>query len=203
MKIVCIGDSLTYGYRIKRSEVWTGFAEKKLNIKVLNKGISGDSSGGMLTRFYHDVIDNNPSHTLIMGGTNDFIMEVPISIVRSNISAMVHQARAHNIEPIIGIQINLEPEMSEKYWCGITDFNEVKEKIMEYRKWVYQFTENFKVSLIDFNEIFNQHLTEGNTLAYYQDGLHPTEKGNDLMADIFLSWIENRLDESSIFEECS
>lgn len=65
LEIVCIGDSLTYGYKLKRSEVWTKLIENKYGIKVLNKGINGDSTGGMLSRFYRDVVENKSSYVFI------------------------------------------------------------------------------------------------------------------------------------------
>ena len=65
LEIVCIGDSLTYGYKLKKSEVWTKLIENKYGIKVLNKGINGDSTGGMLSRFYRDVVGNKSSYVFI------------------------------------------------------------------------------------------------------------------------------------------
>ena len=44
-KIVCLGDSLTYGYGVSRSKVWTKLAEDKLHIEIINEGICGDTSG--------------------------------------------------------------------------------------------------------------------------------------------------------------
>jgi len=52
MKLVCLGDSLTYGYKIKPSEAWPSLiiSQKCDNVEVLNKGILGDTTGGMLAQ---------------------------------------------------------------------------------------------------------------------------------------------------------
>jgi len=184
MTIVCIGDSLTYGYRVRRSEVWTKLMEKKYGIKVLNKGICGDSTAGMLSRFYHDAVSERPSHVIIMGGTNDFIMEVPASVVKSNIATMVHQANACSIVPIIGIQIPTEPETAKECWASITDFYRVNDEIQRYREWVLQFAQIFGVQVIDFYKGFVDYLRAGygKKSDIYSDGLHLTAVGNEIIA---------------------
>jgi len=184
MKIVCIGDSLTYGYKLKRSEVWTELIENKHGIKVLNKGINGDSTGGMLSRFYRDVVENKPSYVFIMGGTNDLIMEVPLSVIQSNISAMVHQARGNNIIPIIGTQPLTEPKMAQKYWCNITDFTRVNKEIVKLREWITEFSNIFDVEVVDFCGELNKNITEENKNEIYLDGLHLTPKGNEIIAGV-------------------
>lgn len=46
MKIVCLGDSTTYGYMVNRNQVWTSILNTKFNnsnIQFINKGINGDT----------------------------------------------------------------------------------------------------------------------------------------------------------------
>lgn len=38
MKLVCIGDSLTYGYGVSSKSCWTELLKKHLNMEVINKG---------------------------------------------------------------------------------------------------------------------------------------------------------------------
>lgn len=184
MKIVCIGDSLTYGFKVRRSEVWTKLMENKYDIKVLNKGINGDSTGGMLSRFYRDVVDNKPFYVLIMGGANDLIMGVPLNIIRSNISTMVHQSYGNNIIPIIGTQPLTEPHMAQKYWSSITNFERVNKELLKLRKWIMEFSKIFNVQVIDFCKELDEKITEENTKDIYIDGLHFTPKGNEMMLNV-------------------
>lgn len=184
MKIVCIGDSLTYGYKLKRTDIWTSLIENKYGVEVLNKGINGDSTGGMLARFYRDVVENKPSHVLIMGGANDLIMEVPLGVIKSNISTMVHQARANNIIPIIGTQPLTEPKMAKKYWCNITDFIRVNREQLELREWIMEFSDIFQFEVVDFCGEFIKNITDENKNEIYLDGLHLTPRGNKIMLNV-------------------
>lgn len=184
MRIVCIGDSLTHGYKVKGSEVWTSLVQNKCGFCLLNKGIIGDTTGGMLARFEKDVIGNKPSHVIIMGGTNDLIMEVPIGVILSNITAMVHQARANKIRPIIGVPILLEETMAQEYWQGVTDFSRVNEELSKLRERIIGFGNIFNTGIIDFSNEFNKSITSENKFDFYIDGLHPTTKGNEIMASV-------------------
>jgi len=191
LKIVCIGDSLTYGYRLRRSQVWTRLIEDKYSVKVLNKGINGDSTGGMLARFYRDVVENKPSNVFIMGGANDLIMEVPLNVIKSNISTMVHQARGNLITPIIGTQLLTEPEMASEEWSNITDFNRVNRELLELREWIIEFSNNFDVKIVDFCGELHKRINEDNKYEIYLDGLHLTPKGNEMMLDIISPLLTN------------
>ncbi len=183
MKFVCIGDSLTYGYKVSRSEIWTKLFSEKYQIEVLNKGINGDTTAGMLSRFYHDVVSHGPTHVLVMGGTNDYIMGASLNMVRLNISTMVHQAFGCNIVPVIGIQILTDTVMAKEHWSNITDFQIVNDEIAKYRRWVYKFAEIFNVKIIDFYKDFNTQLEKSDNSPLYLDGLHPTPKGHEIMAE--------------------
>ena len=52
----------------------------------------GDTSGGMLARLKCDEIYEKPEYVLIIGGGNDFICNVSVSSVQSNIMSIAHQA---------------------------------------------------------------------------------------------------------------
>ncbi|HKJ99099.1 MAG TPA: hypothetical protein VJ959_09270 [Desulfotignum sp.] len=56
MKIICHGDSLTRGSDIATPHTWTALLGNQLNIPVVNTGISGDTTAGMLARFAGPVV---------------------------------------------------------------------------------------------------------------------------------------------------
>lgn len=183
MKIVCIGDSLTEGYGVRRPENWVALLNERTENEFVNKGISGDTSGGMLARFQRDVIDEKPQYVIIMGGANDFIMGDSPGSVRANIMAMVHQAYHHRIIPILGTGIKADAESFRKDWAEITDVGLLNEKITAYRDWIIQFCGTFNTKYIDFYaELENR--TEGKYAGYLFDGLHPAKEGHRIMADI-------------------
>ena len=50
MKLICIGDSLTFGYGVRPSQRWTRLCAQETGWEIVNEGISGDTTGGMLVR---------------------------------------------------------------------------------------------------------------------------------------------------------
>lgn len=191
MKIVCLGDSHTYALGVPRSEIWTKVAEDRLGVTVINKGISGDTSGGMLARFYHDVVDEKPQMVFIMGGSNDLIMETDLGVVRSNIMAMVHQAVYNNIMPVIGIPIKIDADNVREDWRSFTDFRRMSREIEEYRDWLIKFCTTFNVNYIDYYALFPQKMMEYGFTNMFLDGLHPTGQGNRVMGEIFAEYFKN------------
>ncbi|WP_185956496.1 D-alanyl-lipoteichoic acid biosynthesis protein DltD [Changchengzhania lutea] len=103
MKLVCVGDSLTYGYEVATSKRWTTLLEKNLNVPIVNLGINGDTTTGMLSRFAAALTDYKPTHILIFGGTNDLWFGLNDEFIISNIYAMCKQAKHYDIEFIVGI----------------------------------------------------------------------------------------------------
>lgn len=185
MKIVCIGDSFTAGYGVNRKECWLNLLQESLPDHIfINKGINGDTTGGMLARFENDVISEKPRYVLIMGGVNDFISGAPVSSVQSNIMSMVHQAYHSSIIPILGIEPECIPDKARRDWAAYTDFKMVLKKQQELQQWGIKFSETFKVYCIDLFEEFPKRTGEALLYKYYLDGLHLTPAGHELIFDI-------------------
>ena len=105
--IVCHGDSLTEGTDLNPNYTWPRLVENQVNVKIINSGIGGDTSGGLLGRFYPDVVRHKPEMALIMGGTNDLWWDLDINLIQANIFAMTCQAEFHNIAPVVGLPLPL------------------------------------------------------------------------------------------------
>lgn len=190
MKIVCLGDSLTYGFGVRRSKIWTKLAQDKLGIEIINEGISGDTSSGMLSRFQKAVYEKSPEVVLIMGGVNDLIVGADLGIVKSNIMSIAHQSVAKYISPIIGIPTKIEIENVRPDWAGFSNFNKVAEELEEYHQWIIDFCKTFNIKYIDFYTEFEKQSSKMESELYI-DGLHFNEKGNEIMADIFCNSINS------------
>ena len=50
MRLICIGDSLTFGYGVHLSQRWTQLCAQETGWELVNEGINGDTTGGMLAR---------------------------------------------------------------------------------------------------------------------------------------------------------
>jgi lysophospholipase L1-like esterase len=64
--LVCHGDSLTAPEEPERKSIWPSLVESRLKINVINSGIGGDTSGGLLSRFYPGVVQHRPDVVLIL-----------------------------------------------------------------------------------------------------------------------------------------
>jgi lysophospholipase L1-like esterase len=69
--MIYIGDSLTAATDIPVGHAWPALVTNNLNRTVINRGIGGDTTAGMLALFFPDVVADKPAFVFIMGGTND------------------------------------------------------------------------------------------------------------------------------------
>lgn len=75
--LVCLGDSIVYGYGVSERYAWPCLASRELGIHILNKGENGDTADGMNVRFMEDVVWNHPKEVFVMAGANDILMGIP------------------------------------------------------------------------------------------------------------------------------
>lgn len=107
--LVCFGDSLTAGYQVQAETQlplpdtpYGGFLQEWLGGRgrVSMKGICGETTSDMVTRFSRDVVDVGPSHTVILGGTNDLGCGVTPATIITNLERFYTVALATGIQPI-------------------------------------------------------------------------------------------------------
>ena len=174
--IVCMGDSLTEGYGIKPYSDWPSLLEKTMDLKFINSGISGDTTAGMLARFQHMVIDHKPDYVIIMGGVNDISIDIPENHIIGNILAMTRLARHHNIQSIIGIPPPFFLSNHNKDDSMFIKLPVFENRLVKYSHTLQRFIDSDEQPSIDFTLNMNAG-------HYLQDGLHPNEKGHEVMAD--------------------
>ena len=123
--IICHGDSLTEGSDLENNFTWPHLVENQIQVTVINRGIGGDTSGGLLSRFYPDVVRYQPEAVVILCGTNDLWWDLDINMILANIFAMTSQAQHRNIVPIVGLPLPLYLEsiqhqnmMAPRRWVG-------------------------------------------------------------------------------------
>jgi lysophospholipase L1-like esterase/predicted esterase len=97
--VVFLGDSITSKWALDGA-----FRE----FKVANRGISGDTTRGMLCRFQDNVLDLHPTAIVILGGINDLFGQprgTPESI-SANVRSILEQARTANRDtPILVCEV--------------------------------------------------------------------------------------------------
>ncbi len=87
--VVFFGDSITQG--------WGSLATDFPGLKIANRGISGDTTRGLLGRIRGDVLDVHPKAVSLLIGTNDLSLGAEPAVVAGNIQQIVaalHQADA-------------------------------------------------------------------------------------------------------------
>ena len=103
------GDSLSAAYGISPSEGWVALLENQLKprgISVVNASISGETSGGGLSRIRTDLARQKPTIVLVALGANDGLRGLPVAATRKNLDSIIKAIRAANARAVlIGIQI--------------------------------------------------------------------------------------------------
>ena len=108
-KIVCLGDSLTYGYPYGPHVSWVTYLSRVCGLSLSNAGVNGNTMEDMAARFDRDVLTKKPDTVVILGGTNDaYREEVSCSMSVFFLEQMVAGAAANKILPVIGIPIPID-----------------------------------------------------------------------------------------------
>ena len=190
-KLICLGDSLTFGLRVPHSQAWPRLVSRETGMEVQNLGISGDTTGGMLARLQnltgmlgHGAAENMPV-LLILGGSNDIFYAGTDTVAKANIGAMIHQAMAAHMMPVVGIPLPIVPEDAPQDWDPVANFHSAATILEGYCMWLKTYCKAFGIPTIDFREDFLT--SEGQVRReLYCDGLHPTAQGHRLMAQKIL-----------------
>jgi lysophospholipase L1-like esterase len=83
--VVLMGDSITQG--------WPNLDRYFPGIKIANRGISGDTTRGMLIRLQQDVLDIKPKCVVLMMGTNDIEEHASPEDIAANIKSILSELK--------------------------------------------------------------------------------------------------------------
>ena len=184
--MICIGDSLTYGYGVRRAQCWTTIASKMSGWTLRNYGICGDTTGGMLIRLREIQREEKSARDercfLLMGGCNDVFFSGSSTGARENMAAMTHQLFARGEMPLLAIGPGIASGSYPSAWTSLVDFPEASREIEEYFIWLERFCAAFGVRMIDFRGDF-QNPDGSPRTELYLDGLHLNPDGHRIMAE--------------------
>ena len=103
--LVFLGDSITQGW----GDVGSSFP----GIKTANRGISGDTTRGVLIRLKEDVLALNPRGVVLLIGTNDIEEQAEPEMIAANLKLIVAALKEHNASmPIVLCRVM--PSSAEK-----------------------------------------------------------------------------------------
>ncbi len=169
-RIIFLGDSLTAGYGLEREEAYPVLIEKILKVKginvdVVNGGLSGDTTAGGLRRVDW-VLAKGGDVLVIALGANDGLRGLNPKETKKNIIAIINRAREINPDIRIGVsEMLVPPSMGESYSQA---FKEIYKEVAEEQKVVLL---PFLLEGVAGDEKLNQ-----------KDGIHPTAKGQKIIA---------------------
>ena len=180
MKLLCLGDSLTYGYDVACDYRWTTKLAKERSISVCNEGLCGDTTRGMLYRVRRMELASFDAF-FFMGGSNDILMDISPSQIRQNLKAVAILFQKQKKTVYIGIPILTKPESAAFGWQGRNDVARHNEALRSHRQWLLQLAEQYHFAVVDFYGAMLQAEQDGQT-NLYDDGVHPNEEGYAVMA---------------------
>ena len=75
--VIAFGDSLTEGYRVDPGQGWPDQLSVIVGRPILNRGVSGNTTGDALARLDRDVLAESPRVVLVCLGGNDMLRRMP------------------------------------------------------------------------------------------------------------------------------
>lgn len=190
-KTICIGDSLTFGYGVNTNEPWVSLLKSSFHENIIiNRGVNGDTSSGVLSRFYNHVITERADKVIITIGSNDFLMGLSVDYVLDNLKLLIKESLENGIEPIVGIEPMIDGELAKEYWCSYLDYSVINSKISLYHKKVLDYCHDKDIPVVDFYDLFLGIKDAKNPISIFIDGLHPNKEIHKLMAEKVITTIK-------------
>jgi lysophospholipase L1-like esterase len=159
--LVFLGDSITQGW----GDNMGGSFEKA---KVANRGISGDTTRGVLIRLQEDVLSLNPVGVVLLIGTNDLEEGADPETIASNLKLILAALKKHDASmPIVLCQVFPSSESKKRPADKIKKVNQLYQAAVKG---------DAQITLVETYPLFaNAH---GDAkVEEFPDLLHPNEAG--------------------------
>ena len=168
--LLIYGDSISAGYGMDTEKQWSKelqkiLIEEKIRLTIINKSLSGETTGGGLSRLEKIIDNSKPSYILIELGGNDALRGYPPAKIKNNIEEMINLSIKKGVKVLL-MQIRILPNSGRRYQ---TSFESIYKEVSK---------EN-NIPLIPFmlNDIaLNKELMLG-------DGIHPNATAQPLIAE--------------------
>jgi acyl-CoA thioesterase-1 len=167
--IVAVGDSLTEGLGVEEEFAYPAVLERKLRdqgylYKVVNAGISGETSSGTLARI-NWILTLNPDIVILVIGANDGFRGIDPDLIKTNILKIVKELKNKNVIVVLGA-MQIVQNLGKDY---TTAFAKIYPEIAQ--------SENIILTPFFLNGVAtNRKLNQA-------DGIHPTARGYQVIVD--------------------
>jgi len=180
--ILFFGNSLTAGYGIDQDDSFAGLTQKRLdsldiNYRVINGGLSGETTAGGLSRLDWFLEDKPDIFILELGG-NDGLRGIKIEETKSNLLGIIDKVRAKYPDTeIILAGMQIPPNMGQEY---TNRFAKIYPEVAAEKD----------VTLIPFLLENVGGIPELNL----PDGIHPTEEGHQIVFETIWPYLEDKIE---------
>jgi lysophospholipase L1-like esterase len=180
-RVVFMGDSITDSWDDPK---YGGFFPGK---PYIDRGISGQTTPQMLIRFRPDVIALQPRVVLILAGTNDIAGNtgpMTLQAIEDNLTSMFDLAHANGIRVVFASVLPISDYEKNKDGQPIVRTTQrPPEQITSLNEWMKKYAAahggiylDYFSAMADDKGFLKEELSE--------DGLHPNQKGYDVMAPL-------------------
>jgi lysophospholipase L1-like esterase len=190
-KILFIGDSVTDCDRVREDlyDTGSGYVKKLVDAHfaddlIINKGISGDRIGNLEDRWQEDVMDLQPSVLTILIGVNDtwrrYDDNDPTSAedFTNRYRALIQKTQAAFPVKII---------LCEPFILAVRDeMKEWRTDLEEKIAGIKSLANEFNLPFVAYDQKFAELVPVHGMGALAEDGIHPTDFGHQVMADLWL-----------------
>jgi acyl-CoA thioesterase I len=174
--LVCFGDSITAGYGLNPGQAYPDFLQKKLQSQgylytVRNEGTSGATSKDAVADL-HLILELHPEIVIVEFGGNDGLRGLPLEQTQRNLDQVVTTLEAAHIKILLA-GITLPPNYGSDY--------------------IHQFEQVFRDLVAKHHAafvpmIYKDLIHVPGTIQ--EDGIHPTAKGSEILADTLLAGLK-------------
>lgn len=177
--ILILGDSLTEGIGIDKEEAYPHHVEvllnvQKLNVAVVNGGVSGSTSASGLQRLKWHL--KKPVDVLVLElGANDGLRGLDLKTTEKNLKLIIDHAQKNKIK-VMCLGLLMPPNYGKKY---TQDFEKMYQRIAKEKE----------IPLLPF---FIEQVA-GKKEYNLADGIHPNAKGHQLIATTIAKFIAENL----------
>ena len=178
--ILIYGDSISAGYGMEKESQWseslkTLLSDESFEISVHNRSISGETTGGGLTRISRILDELKPTFLLLELGGNDALRGYPPKKIYENLNKMIEASKERGIDVFL-MQIRILPNYGKRYQ---TQFESIYPTLSEEKE----------VILLPF--MLNDIALKEELMM--PDGIHPNKDAQPLIAEIVFNSLKPHL----------
>ena len=178
--ILIYGDSISAGYGMEKESQWseslkTLLSDKGFKISVHNRSVSGETTGGGLTRISRILDELKPTFLLIELGGNDALRGYPPKKIYENLNKMIEASKERGIDVFL-MQIRILPNYGKRYQ---TQFESIYPTLSKEKE----------VILLPF--MLNDIALKKELML--SDGIHPNKDAQPLIAEIVFNSLKPHL----------